>query len=265
MENSVPVTWILEAHSSLASAVEAAGHRLVRWDEAWWATDQWPDLLDGPVVFHGSLATAEQIGRALPRWTPGAYCAAAAFRCSAWYRRARPWLVHQRWRRIAASALAADPEGALAPLGSPELVFLRPDGELAASGRVLPRTDLRLAVLALAHHHGDPALRVIVAPARTIGRQWRFVVAERTVIAGSEGPPRDAWALAAEVAEKLPPPEEVYVADLCEADGELRLRALGPFSGTDLLSAPPAPIVSAVTAAATRTWAATRRVVAVRR
>jgi hypothetical protein len=261
------VTWVLEGpQPALATAVEAAGHRLVKWDDAWWATDQWPDVLDGPVLFHGTLATADQIGRALPRWSPGAYCAAAAFRCSAWYRRARPWLLHQRWRGIAASALAADPEGALAPLGAPELVFLRPDGGLAAAAQILPRAELRLAVLALAHHHGDPDLRVVVAPARRIGRQWRYVVADRQVIAGSAhepaaaaDPSHPAWALAAEVAERLPAPEEVYVLEICEADDQLRLRALAPFSGSDLLAAPAAPIVAAVSVVASHAWSAARR------
>jgi hypothetical protein len=263
------VSWVVEGRQApLAAAVEEAGHRLVRWDDAWWATDQWPDVLDGPVVFQGTLATADQIGRALPRWSPGAYCTSAAFRCSAWYRRARPWLMHQRWRGIAASALAADPEGSLAPLGAPTLVFLRPDSALAATAQVLPLAELRLAVLALGHHHGDPDLRVIVAPARQLGRRWRYVVADRQVIAGSADdataaePASPAWTLAAEIAERLPPPEEVYVLDLCEADGQLRLRELAPFSATDLLAAPRRPIVAAVSAVATHSWSALRRMTA---
>jgi hypothetical protein len=54
------------------------------------------------------------------------------------------------------------------------------------------------------------------------------------------------------VAGKLNQPEDVYVIDICEADGELRLLELNPFSGADLYACRGDDVVAAVSEAATR-------------
>src|SRR3954447_10960778 len=61
------------------------------------------------------------------------------------------------------------------------------------------------------------------------------------------------WAFASQVAEHLDPPEDVYVMDVCEVDGQLRLLELNPFSGADLYACDCHAVVAAVTRAATRT------------
>jgi hypothetical protein len=50
------------------------------------------------------------------------------------------------------------------------------------------------------------------------------------------------------VAEHLDPPELVYVMDICEADGQLRLLQLNPFSGADLYACRSDDVVAAVSA-----------------
>lgn len=54
------------------------------------------------------------------------------------------------------------------------------------------------------------------------------------------------WAFASEIAKSLSGPEEVYVLDLCEADGKVRLVELNPFSGADLYGCDPDAVVRAV-------------------
>src|SRR5687767_15151619 len=93
------VTWVLETEAfphtdaALERAAIEAGERVIRWDDAWWSTEEWPKLTDTTVIFHGSLGNAERIRAKLP-WRPGAYCAVDSFRCSAWYPRAANWLLH---------------------------------------------------------------------------------------------------------------------------------------------------------------------------
>jgi len=257
------VTWVLEAevfpesHETLRAAVLEAGHEVLAWQDAWWLSGQWPRLPNRPVVFHGSLGNADRIRRELP-WRPGSYCDTAAFHCTAWYPRTRQWLLHQAWRIVPAAVLAADPDTALAPLGTPESVFVRPDSPLKPfSGRVLRRDAITLKALDHGFYYEDEQLPVVVAPVRAVSKEWRYVVVDRRVVAGSayvaasraaapDNPGAEAWQFASMIAEALDPPEPVYVMNVCEADGALHLLELNPFSGADLYACNRSDIVAAV-------------------
>jgi hypothetical protein len=258
-----PIVWVLEAaafprsHAPLEQAAREAGHRVLLWDDEWWSTEGWPRLAGATVIFHGSLGNAERIRATIP-WHPGAYCASDAFHCSAWYPRAAAWLLHRDWRVLPANVLAADPACALAPLGNPAAVFVRPDSPLKPfAGRVLPAGGLTLPALDHGFYYDDPALPVVVAPVRSVGREWRYVVVESRVVAGSayasdgrtalpDEPGGEPWAFASEVAQHLAAPEAVYVMDVCEADGRLWLLELNPFSGADLYACGCPEVVEAV-------------------
>ena len=54
------------------------------------------------------------------------------------------------------------------------------------------------------------------------------------------------------MAARLDAPEAVYVVDVCEADGELHLLELNPFSGADLYGCRADDVVAAVRGAALR-------------
>ena len=262
-----PVTWVLEPevfparYAAMEDAVRAAGHAVIRWNDDWWASGEWPPLADQAVVFHGSLGNAARIRTELP-WRPGAYCDTAAFECSAWYSRARDWLLHRQWLTLPADVLSADPNVALEPLGFPDEVFVRPNSPLKPfSGRVLRRERITLAALDHGFYYDDPTIAVVVTPVRSIGREWRYVVVNCRVVAGSayeadgraalpDDPGGQPWAFATEVAAKLEPPESVYVMDVCESDGKYWLLELNPFSGADLYACDPHDVVAAVSVAA---------------
>ncbi|HEY1064506.1 MAG TPA: ATP-grasp domain-containing protein [Pirellulales bacterium] len=258
------LTWVLEpdvfSHGdSLSDAARRAGFLAVQWADEWWETQSWPRFA-GPAVFHGSLANADRIRRELP-WRPGAYCSTDRFHCSAWYPAAREWLVHERWEVLSASAFVAQSEQVLDRLGHGVAVFVRPDGPLKAfSGRVVPRGEISLASLDFGFYFDDPELPVIVAPVRSIQQEWRFVVVKGAVVAGSGyvaarrqavamRPDASAWRFAEDVATRLPAPEAVYVLDVCQCDGELRLLELNPFSGADLYACNLDAVVASVGAA----------------
>lgn len=257
------VTWVLEAgvfpdsHDAMAAAVRGLGHVLRVWDEDWAREDRWPRWDDRPVVFQGSLGVADLVARRLP-WRPGSFCDTAAFCCSSWYPRARRWLLQQDWVVAAADELVAAPERVLSPLGEPDALFVRPDSPLKPfSGRVLRRDAITLRALDHGFYYDDASLPVVVAPVRRVGREWRYVVVGREVIAGSaydaerrasreDSPEGAPWRFAAEVARELDAPAEVYVLDVCEADGALHLLELNPFGGADLYACDRGKIVDAV-------------------
>jgi hypothetical protein len=245
-----PVVWILEraafrdAHESTRDAVLAAGHRAEEWRDEWWSEGRWPRFEDAAVVFHGSLGNAHRIHEQLP-WRPGAYCDTAAFHCSAWYPRAAEWLLHREWRVVRASDLVETPSSVLDELGRPSSLFVRPDSPLKPfGGRVLSSSSISLKALDHGLYYEDSTIPVVVAPVRSIAREWRYVVVGREVVTGCVYAPvrsrvsRDddepSWRFAADVAARMVPPEDVYVMDVCEADGELRLLELNPFGGADL-------------------------------
>ena len=263
------LTWVLEAevfpesHEAMRSAVLEAGHDVILWNDEWFVTGRWPRLPDRTVIFHGSLGNAHRIRTEFP-WRPGAYCNAPAFHCTAWYPRAQPWLLHQTWRTLPAATLAADPEVALRSLGADDSLFVRPDSPLKPfSGRMLRREAISLKALDHGYYYEDEQLRVVIAPIRTVVREWRYVVAQGQVVAGSaytavnraampDDPTGEPWRFASTIAEALAPPEDVYVMDICEADGALHLLELNPLSGADLYGCDRREVVARVSASASR-------------
>lgn len=254
--------WLVEhgvfgSGFDVTAAARRAGHRITPWQDEWWGTEGWPRLGDEPVLFHGSLENAARIHRAKLPWRPGAFCNADAFRCSAWYERARPWLLNADWEIVAADRLVDAP-----PQYDP--MFVRPDSPLKPfSGRVVERDRLSLAALDFGFYFDDRTLPVVVAPVRQVDREWRYVVADGQIVAGSayaadgrralpDAPTAEPWSFAQTVASSIEPPEIVYVLDVCEAARELRLLELNPFSGADLYACNADEVVRAVSVVAKR-------------
>lgn len=263
------VTWVLEpdifpeTHEPIRNAIRDRGHRLVDWSDAWWSEGVPPRVLKTSVVFHGSLGNAARITSEL-KWRPGSFCPAQAFQCSSWYESARQWLVHTDWIICPANELVANARKIAGQLGATDCLFVRPDSPLKPfSGRVVDVSTLTLAKLDHGFYYDDDALQVIAAPVQQIGNEWRFVVVNRSVITGSAYDPETrkpvtvptdsaAAAFASMVASKLPEPEIVYVLDVCQCNGELRLLELNPFGGADLYACDANAIIDSVSAIAAR-------------
>lgn len=126
-------------------------------------------------------------------------------------------------------------------------MFVRPDSPLKPfSGRVLDRVGITAAALDHGFYYDDDRLPVVVTPVVEVGEEWRFVVAEGRVVAGSGyvadgrastgslAEDHAAWVFAEDVVARLPAPERVFVVDVCETPAGLRLLELNPFSGADL-------------------------------
>jgi hypothetical protein len=254
------MTWILEMEAfpngdCLAQAATLAGDRVIAWQDEWWPLNSWPKL-DQPCLFHGSLGNADRVRRELP-WRPGAFCNTTAFACSAWYPHAKESLLHDRWEVIPAARLVETAEQVFDRFGG-DAVFARPDSPLKPfSGRVVKRGKLTLAALDHGFYYEDTTLPVVVAPVREVKREWRYVVVDRRVVAGSgylpdgrtatpDSPSGEPWKFAARVAQALPPPDPVYVLDVCESPDGLHLLELNPFSGADLYACDGSEIVGHV-------------------
>lgn len=265
------VTWVIEseafrhADAGLRRAVSEAGHIAIDWSDSWWSEGFPHGLGKSATVFHGSLGNADRIARELG-WCPGTYCDAAKFCCSAWYEGARPWLLHTDWRILPADDLVATAPSIAAEIGGSDRVFVRPDSPLKPfSGRVVDASSVTLAALDHGFYFDDASLPIVVAPVRDVGREWRFLVVNKTAVTGSGYDPAtrsadasslDSRALdfAQTIAARLPPPADVYILDLCESEGELRLLELNPFGGADLYACDAGVVVERVSQAANQAW-----------
>jgi len=261
------VTWVLEpdifpeTHAPIRNAIRDRGHRLVDWSDAWWSDGVPSRVPNSSVVFHGSLGNASRINNEL-HWTPGSFCPVEAFRCSSWYESARQWLVHRNWRICAANELVANPRNTAEQIGATDRLFVRPDSPLKPfSGRVVDVDSLTLAKLDHGFYYDDDTIPVVVAPIQTIGNEWRFVIANRTVITGSAYDPTtrkpvtapldsSAANFASTVAASIPEPATVYILDVCECNDQLRLLELNPFGGADLYACDSNAIIDSVSAIA---------------
>ena len=90
-----------------------------------------------------------------------------------------------------------------------------------------------------------------------MGNEWRYVVVEGRVVAGSAyepagrsaraaDPSGEPWSLASRIGGTLAAPEATYVMDICDSDAGLRLLELNPFSGADLYACDRDAVVAAV-------------------
>ena len=257
--------WLIETdvfrhdyQRTMPAALQACGVHYLKWEDAWWTTGL--PALEGPVVFHGSLGNAARLASGAETPQPWAFCDIEAFHCSSWYPRAAPWLIHRAWRQLPADQLVQERSRVAEELGGGTALFVRPDSPLKPfSGRVVEVDKLTLAALDHGIYFDDETLPVLAAPVQDVGREWRFVVVNHTVVAGSEyvadgrervdGAVEDHVArFAAQIAAEFPPPQPVYVLDICEVAGRLRIAELNPFSGADLYGCDLVAVIRAVEA-----------------
>jgi len=257
------INWVLERevfndnHDRLSEAANAAGHRVIQWDDFWWETENWPSLENGYTIFHGSLGNASRIASELP-WQPGVFCNTSAFACHAWYEKVKKWLIHKEWVFTNVAEFVAQHDLYLAEIGSPKSFFVRPDSPLKPfSGRVVQSGEISFEVLDYGFYYDDKNLPIVITPVTDIGMEWRFVIAGREAIASSayeasdrtetnSGCPSEVTNFVEEVAKALSPPDPIYILDVCSSRGSIKLVEINPFSGADLYACDRNAIISAV-------------------
>ena len=256
------IHWVLERevfndnHDRLAKAASTAGHKVISWDYFWWEDGNWPSLENEHTIFHGSLGNANRIASELP-WRPGVFCNTSAFACHAWYEKAKMWLLHQKWVFSTVAEFVAEPERFLAEIGSTESFFVRPDSPLKPfSGRVIEREKLSFETLDYGFYYEDKNLPIVITPVSEVDMEWRFVIAGQETIASSayeasdrteaeSNCPSEVISFVREIAKALIPPDPIYILDVCNSGGNIKLVEINPFSGADLYACDRKAIISA--------------------
>jgi hypothetical protein len=148
--------------------------------------------------------------------------------------------------------------------GREDKVFARPTScHKLFVGRCIERQAFASA---LAPTRYDPTSQVVIAASRPIGREWRLVVADDRVIAGSQyahqgeraiAPecPQDVHAYAQSILDEVRwRPDPIFMMDVCESQGRLWLVELNSFSGSWLYRCDVTTVVAEASALAERIW-----------
>jgi hypothetical protein len=197
-------------------------------------------------------------------WVPGAWCKPESLACSAYYPHFRRYLLNQRHRFVTSTEAVRDQEAIIAELGREGRVFVRPDGcQKTFTGRVVSADEFATA---LAPARYDPETLIVVAEPRPIAREWRLIIAEGTVVATSQylatgridvtpGCPASVMEFAGGMLAAVPwRPDEIFMADVCDSEGELYLLELNGFSSSAVYPCDYGSVVSVASDLAARCW-----------
>ena len=276
------VGWLIDGQmfpayrDELTSCIRAQGHdiRLIgapnppyRWDDVDSAyRSAFP--ADACVVTHGDIELVMRVARERI-WTPGVFATVEHFACSHYFCHFGEHLLGREYLMVPFGELRRLKEYLFDTVGCDGRVFVRPDSPLKLfTGQVVSASTFDTDFEFMGFYEFPFESIVVVSAPRVIQVEWRFVVADREVIAGSQykvagknvvAATYDAAAreLAADIAKSEYQPDRVWVMDVCRtAEGEYRLLEIGGFSFADLYACNKAAIVEAVSIAALAEWTA---------
>jgi hypothetical protein len=189
-------------------------------------------------------------------WTPSGWCSPENLDCAAYYPHFAAWLLNQRFAILPGVQAIRERERLFAAFGRDGEVFARPTStHKLFVGRLIAEEDFATA---LAPTRYDPESQVVIAEPREIGREWRLVVVRGEVIAGSQYAvggvrhivpecPANVFAFARSLLDAVTwRPDDVFMLDVCESGGELRLVELNCFCCSWLYACDAATVVERV-------------------
>lgn len=218
---------------------------------------------DGPGVFYGSLNMAKFIQRSVPAETrPAVYCTLRNYDCSRYYAYLGKYLLNGRYAMVPFAELERNRGFLFGALGCEDAVFVRPDGgDKRFTGQLLYLESFDRDYERMGAYDVSADTLVVVSEPRNLTGEWRFVVVEGKVVAGSaykksdEVIPDAARALADEVAQEYEP-DKCWTLDVCRTkEGEYFLLEIGSFSCAGLYRCDVEPIVREVSRVVYEEWA----------
>jgi hypothetical protein len=218
---------------------------------------------DACVVFRGSLGLMRHIQRTR-HWKPGGWCSFANLACSTYYAHFGPFLLNRDYTLLPVGEALRLTDTLFARHGVNNRLFVRPDSvEKSFTGVLADKLIFTRTISALSF---DPTTLVLVARPRRLLHEWRLIVANGRVIAGSQyrnesgvteepGGPDEVMAFATSVLEKVEwRPDPLFAMDVCNSEDGFRVVELNSFSCSGQYLADLRPIVEAASAVAASSW-----------
>jgi len=237
---------------------------------------------DDCVIFYGSLESMSYLQRN-KKWVPGGWCNLPNFRCSKYYAYFGEHLLNKNYMILPIGEIVrrhkfienmygiAFPTKAfpflLCHIHIEGKIFIRPDsGFKEFAGQVIRAYPFNLKEdLGYGEFFNDPSLLVIISSPKKIEREWRLVVCEKKVIAGSQykidgelevekNCPKEVIDFGNKVASNKWEPDPIYVMDIGQCNGEVSLIELNAFSTSGLYDCDCAIIVKEANKLAIKEW-----------
>lgn len=218
---------------------------------------------DACVVLWGTLPLMRQI-QLYRSWVPGGWCDVDKLACSVYYAYFGPYLLNGHYTILPGVEAIRLRDRIYAEFGPDDEVFVRPSGVgKLFTGTVVYRDDFRHAI---ASSRYDPATLVVISKPREIGREWRLAIAGNEIVAASRyrdhgaisiarGCPSEVLAYTSDMMRQVRwRPDDVFMMDICESDGQLHLLELNGFSCSGIYDCDPAALVQAASAMAEKRW-----------
>lgn len=243
---------------------------------------------DDCIVFYGSLNFGTKLRKM--SWIPGVYLDEKKYECTSYYPIFGDLLVHKNYLMMPYGDLLRRKDqlynmfndGHTLPINK---LFIRPNSGLKSfTGTVLPYHDFEDGVKMCGFYGVEPDLLVIISDAKTLSKEWRFVVVNGEVISGSlyrdwSSPEKitpgtttkdyvlmnshsvkevctDEGAIEfAKKCAKMYDPESAWTLDVAQMGiGNYGVLEVGCFSGAGLYGNDLEKVVKAVTEAAEKEW-----------
>lgn len=218
------------------------------------------------VVTRGDIDLVNRV-RADGRWTPGVFATIENYRCSHYFAHLGRFLLNRDYVMLPFAELGRCADFLFEICGRNGQIFIRPDSPLKIfTGQVATRETFEKDLEFMGFYEFPRESLVVVSSPKLIDCEWRFVVANQTVVAGSHYRERGigirstdvdpaAWRLAEEIVTTGFAPDPVWVLDVCRTQaGEYALLEIGAFSFAELYACDQLAVVRAISETAQQSY-----------
>jgi hypothetical protein len=200
-------------------------------------------------------------------WVPGAFCTVENFSWSNYACHYGEYLFNHDYAMLPFGELSRCRDRLFDLLGIDGRVFIRPDSPLKLfTGQIASRQTFSADLEFMGFYDFPANSLVVVSSPKEIVVEWRFVIVNGEVVAGSQykerGRPEtrpDCDVRALELAQRIAAldyqPDPVWIIDICQdSNGTYGLLEIGGFSFAGLYACDRSKVVAAVSKAAIDLW-----------
>ena len=192
------------------------------------------------IIAYGSINAAKFIGKRC-KWIPGVWCDFNALRCRTYLSYWGKYSIQREYLFLPLFEVARQKEWLYKILGNDGQIFIRPDDNAKSfHGEIVAYEHFeRWFEVANIYEPGPECLTMVSRIFEKIDAEWRFIVADKQVITGSqyrldgkldiqEGYDPKAFELAQEIVQgNGGTPHPIFCIDICRSNGKYYLMEIG--------------------------------------